>query len=74
MAVRIFLPFSAMCLCELEISTNLKRKQLRTTDEGMTVALSTVFPHIGLLCSKEQAQTLHCNRKKKPFGMFGLLM
>lgn len=48
-AVRILLPFSKMYLCEVEFSESQKG-QLRTSDHGMTVVLSTVSPHISLLC------------------------
>jgi hypothetical protein len=41
-----------------------KRKQLRTIDEEMRVALSTVSSRIYPLCSTKQAQISHRNNRK----------
>jgi hypothetical protein len=62
--LRISLPFSTSYLCELVFSarTEIKtpeREALKTTDEEMRVAQSTVSPRISLLFPTEQAQISH---------------
>jgi hypothetical protein len=64
MAVMMLLPFPSTYLCELELSTltdikTSKRKRLRTMYEEIKVDSYTFSPHISLLCSAKQAQTLH---------------
>ncbi|XP_067123773.1 SCAN domain-containing protein 3-like [Centruroides vittatus] len=64
MAVNMLLPFSTTYLCELGFSTlteikTSKRERLRSIDEEMRVALSTVPPRIIRLCAAKQTQISH---------------
>lgn len=51
-AIAILLPFATTYLCK-------KRERLRTIDEEMRAAVSTIAPNFDRLCSAKQAQISH---------------
>jgi hypothetical protein len=63
-SVKMLIPFSTLYLCELGLSAlnhikTYKRERLQVIDEEIQVALSAIFPRIGLVRSTKHAQISH---------------